>query len=194
MHRLILTAVMTAGLGATLSGCETISQEACAAGDWEGIGFKDGANGHSRARLADIAESCGKYNILPDRTAYLRGLEEGLTRYCTPQRGYDKGRSGGGINNECSVRGFGDYIDAHADGYAEYRIESDYRDLIRKWTETDRALTNVTGRLDNPELEREERKRLTKKQRRLERRAENTRIDIRAMERLHGFPRWTPSS
>ncbi len=192
MQRLLINALMTAAMSAALASCATISEEACLAGDWESIGFKDGENGKSRARLADISQTCGKYNVIPDRTAYLRGLEEGLTRYCTPQRGYDHGRDGRGVNNECTVRGFGDYIDAHAEGFVVYEIEQDYHALIARWEETDKARRNVEGRLLDETLEPKERKRLEKKQRRLERRAENVRIDIRAMERLHGFGRWYP--
>ena len=178
---------------AGLAACQTISEEACAAGDWEGIGFKDGTRGHSRSRLADIAKTCGKYQIQPDRIAYLQGFEDGLIRYCTPEQGYRSGRSGSGVNNECTVRGFDGYIDAHAVGYAEHRIESEYESLIARWHETDKALLNVTQRLEDPELAEAERIRLSKKQRRLRRRAENLRIDIRSMERLHGFHRWRPA-
>ena len=190
--RSVVIPVMLAA--AALAGCETISQQACASGDWEGIGFRDGTHGHSRARLADIAESCGKYAITPDRSAYLRGLEDGLIRYCTPERGYRSGRAGSGVNNECTVRGFDGYVLAHADGFAEHRIESEYRGLIQRWEKTDAALLNVTGRLADPELPASERERLQKKQARLRRRAKSIRIDIRAMERIHGFARWRPES
>ena len=189
MLRLFAATLLALGCSAAMSGCATMSEAACVAGDWEGQGFKDGTNGHSRARLADIAESCGKYRIRPDRAAYLRGLEAGLERHCTPGTGYRRGRDGHGLNNECSVRGFHDYVDAHAVGYAEYRIDTEYRGLIRRWEETDVALRNVTLRLQADDLPASERERLRKKRRRLSRRADSLRIDIRAMERLHDFAR-----
>ena len=189
MKTLFLSALLTAGL-ASLSACATISEDACVAGDWEGIGFTDGTQGRSRARLADISKTCAKYNITPDRSAYLRGLEEGLQRHCTPENGFRRGRQGDGVNNECTVRGFADYADAHAAGFTEYRIERDYRGLIADWTETDEALRDVALRLDDETLTETERARLAKTHRRLLRRADSLRIDIRAMERIHGFPRW----
>ena len=192
MIRLFAATLLALGCSAAMSGCATMSEAACVAGDWEGQGFKDGTNGHSRARLADISKTCGKYSARPDRVSYLRGLEDGLVRHCTPDRGFRRDREGGGINNERSVRGFDGYLLAHADGYAEYRVESEYRGLTQRWEETDTARLNVAQRLLADDLPDAERLRLRKKLRRLERRADSLRIDIRAMEPTHRFPRWTP--
>lgn len=74
-------------LGASVTGCHSISEEACLSGSWEDIGFKDGEAGRSRSRLADISERCAKFNVTPDRTAYIRGLEMGLIRFVNPIRG-----------------------------------------------------------------------------------------------------------
>ena len=186
------SAVICLAAGAALMGCETISEEACLAGSWEDVGFKDGEAGQSRSRLVDIFETCVGYGVVPDRRAYLRGLELGLERYCGPTNGFNTGREGNTPNAECESGGFGRYMDAYADGYAVYEIARARDDLINQWEDRQSAYLNVTARLDADELPAKERRRLEKKAARLANQMDDLRIDIRAMERLHDLPRWTP--
>ncbi|GHA83596.1 hypothetical protein GCM10009069_03620 [Algimonas arctica] len=178
--------------GASVTGCQTISEEACLSGSWEDIGFKDGEAGRSRSRLADISERCAKFNVMPDRIAYIRGLELGLQRYCGPSTGYDHGRSGQSPNAECDAGGFADYLDGYADGNEVYQLESERNDLISRWSDQREAYLNVSGRLEAEDLSAKERRRLEKKAARLANDMDDLRIDIRAMEQLHGLPRWSP--
>jgi len=179
-------------LASGLSGCHTISEEACLAGSWEDIGFKDGEAGRSRSRLADIAERCAKFNVTPDRTAYIRGLELGLRRYCGPSNGYDDGRAGQQPNAECEAGGFIDYLDAFSDGAEVYQLERERDDLVSRWEERRTAYLNVSGRLDADDLTAKERRRLERKAARLANEMDDIRIDIRAMERLYDLPQWSP--
>jgi len=176
--------------GISLTGCETISEDACLAGSWNDIGFKDGEAGRSRARLADITESCAEYGVVPDRSAYLSGLEMGLERYCSSTNGRTTGRSGQKPNAECEAGGFERYLTAYSDGYAVYELEKGRNDLVRQWEERQTAYLNVTARLDSEELPVKERRRLEKKAARLANQMDNLRIEIRAMERVHGLPHW----
>lgn len=179
-------------LGTSLTGCQTISEEACLSGSWEDIGFKDGEAGRSRSRLANISERCAKFNVTPDRTAYIRGLELGLQRYCGPNTGYDHGRSGQSPNAECEAGGFVDYLDGFADGHDVYQIESERDALVSRWSDQRDAYLNVTGRLEVDDLDAKERRRLEKKAARLANDMDELRIDIRVLEQLHGLPRWSP--
>jgi hypothetical protein len=192
LKAVMLTIGAAALAGPTLTACQTISEESCLSGSWEDIGFKDGEAGRSRSRLADIAETCAEYNVVPDRTAYIRGLEMGLRRYCGSYNGFEAGRDGHAPNAECEAGGFFDYLDAHAEGYAVYEIERERDQIVSRWKDRDKAYRNVVARLDNDDLDAKERNRLEKKADRLLRQMDNLRIDIRALERLHDLPRWRP--
>lgn len=182
--------ILVAGTG--LTGCETISEDACLAGSWEDIGFKDGEAGRSRTRLADIAETCAEYGVTPDRVLYLSGFELGVERYCSPRNGFEAGRNGSAPNAECEAGGFATYLDAYDDGLAVHRIQNERDDLVHQWEDDRDALINVTTRLEATDLPDSERRRLDKKAARLANRMDDLRIDIRALERLHDIPRWSP--
>lgn len=187
------TAIILLGLsiGVSVSGCHSISEDACMAGRWEDIGFKDGEAGQSRSRLARISERCAKFNVTPDRLAYIRGLELGLQRYCGPSNGYNAGRSGNTPNAECEAAGYVDYLDAFADGAEIHQRERERDDLVRRWEDERTAYFNVTARLEAEDMTAKERRRLKKKAARLATSMDDLRIDIRAMERLYELPRWT---
>lgn len=192
MKRMIATIGLGLCLGASVTGCQTISEESCLSGSWEDIGFKDGEAGRSRSRLAKISEQCAKFNVTPDRIAYIRGLEFGLQRFCGANTGYDHGRSGQSPNAECQAGKFNDYLDGYASGNRDYQLEVERDNLVSRWADQRKTYLNVTRRLDLEDLEPKERRRLERRAARLANDMENLRIDIRVMEELHGLPRWTP--
>ena len=193
MRDRFITALGAAIVATSVSGCATVSKSECIAGDWEGIGFKDGENGRSRSRLADISKSCAKHGVVPDRVSYMRGLEQGLVRYCTLDRGYADGTRGAEQNAECVVRNFVDYGSAYAEGREVFATRTAYQNLIEQWQDTDTAIADIDAALVDDVLTEAERKRLRQKRRRLEVVADELRVDIRVFERDHGFPRWQPS-
>ncbi|MBE9396465.1 DUF2799 domain-containing protein [Pontibacterium sp. N1Y112] len=89
MLRLFL--VFLLGLG--LVGCASLSKESCLEGDWFAIGLKDGSNGHKAERRFDHQAACTKHGVSAQLQVeeYLRGREEGLEEYCTPENAYDVG-------------------------------------------------------------------------------------------------------
>lgn len=179
----------------SLSGCATISEEACQSGSWQDIGFQDGEKGRSRSRLADISKTCAKYGVTPDRTAYIRGLEDGLRRYCTPDNGFTAGRNGNSPNYECEAGAYSDYLDAHADGLVVYDLYAERDSLVSRWHDRRDTYVDVTGRLDavpedGQELSAPERRRLERRAILLEDEMDDIRIEIRALERVHNLDRW----
>ena len=60
MKQLMMISALALASTTLMTGCETISEEACLAGNWEDIGFRDGEQGRSRSRLVKIAETCGE--------------------------------------------------------------------------------------------------------------------------------------
>ena len=62
--------------------------------DWFERGRTDGMSGLPRSTFQERAEPCLKHGVIPDRTAYYKGHDEGLKVYCTEQQGFDLGRQG----------------------------------------------------------------------------------------------------
>jgi len=173
-----------------LSGCKTISQDSCLTGNWEAIGFKDGANGKSTKRLSKIAESCSEYGVSVDNQAYWSGYDLGLTKYCTFERGFARGESGGSYNQVCS----GDLAEYYAPGYQEgriiYDIHREHDRLVDRYYDKYSALDHVRDRLRQEEMSDKERRRLKDKARRLENDLDRIRYNIRSFERQHNLPRF----
>lgn len=64
--------------------------------------------------------------------------------------------------------------------------------LVDRWKDQRVTYRNVTNRLELDELNPKERRRLERRADRLANAMDELRIDIRAMEQLHGLNRWTP--
>lgn len=84
-----------------LTGCASLSEKQCRAGDWYAIGERDGRNGYGDGRIDEHVKACAELGIEPDRTSWAAGRADGLVRYCTPRRGYEVGESGGFYGGVC---------------------------------------------------------------------------------------------
>ncbi len=97
----LLWLLLTAMVG--LSGCASMTKDQCLlanATSWESIGLIDGSDGWDPdRRLAMHRDACKEVRILPDRTTYMRGWNNGVIEYCTPDRGYSVGLSGSSGNS-----------------------------------------------------------------------------------------------
>ena len=86
-----------------LGGCATgLSERECEIGDWRRIGFQDGRDGQSSARLDDRVRECGRFDIPVDRVLYEDGRREGLTYFCSPRGALDASLRGVGNIGLCS--------------------------------------------------------------------------------------------
>lgn len=196
----ILNAVILSGAIIGLTGCASISKDECISGNWSDIGYKDGVNGKSRGKLADYAKTCMKYGAEPNRDVYLTAFENGLVKYCTFQQGLKLGENGSSYNQVCS----GDLANGFSQGYDEgrvvYEINREHKRLISDYEETLEDLVDVRGRLAGDIIDKDgegniiplstsERKRLTKKQYRLEGELDDKRQDVRDFEYANDLPR-----
>ena len=86
-----------------LSGCAipSLSKNQCLAGDWHGIGFDDGRQGYTDARINQHAEACEELGIVPRVTEYRAGWNEGVRGFCTPSQGMRSGRQGDSYHGLC---------------------------------------------------------------------------------------------
>ncbi len=87
-----------------LASCASVSREECLAGDWVSIGLRDGASGQDGpAQFARHQRACAKVDVVPDQSAWARGYQQGLARYCTPIVGLEEGLAGRPYRGVCPV-------------------------------------------------------------------------------------------
>jgi hypothetical protein len=99
MNTRSLVRIFTAlALCATFSGCASLSKDECLSADWQDIGVRDGANGQPEEYLIQHSTACAKVGVTPDRERWLAGRDQGLERFCTPQRAYQIGENGSGFD------------------------------------------------------------------------------------------------
>ena len=126
MRKIGILAVVAA-CGLLAASCETLNEDQCVAGDWQGIGYTDGANGYTESRFGEHVKACSKYNIVPDQAQYRVGRERGLPAYCNPGRGFAVGRQGQGYAGVCPAnleRGFlSGYNDGRVVWDAQQRVD-----------------------------------------------------------------------
>lgn len=115
-----------AAAGVALSGCATLSEAECVAGDWYGIGRSDGAQGRSYNRLGEHIEACQSHGITPDHALYEEGRQQGLLSFCTPQSGFRRGRLGGGYAGVCPAHLEADFLAGYSDGQMVHAAQSAY--------------------------------------------------------------------
>ena len=83
------------------SGCSTVSRTDCLLMDWYDLGRTDGMSGNPRSTFQERAKPCIKHGVIPDRKAYYKGHDEGISIYCTEQSGFDLGKNGLPYNLVC---------------------------------------------------------------------------------------------
>lgn len=200
MQNSIFKASIILGVALGLVGCASISEGECVTGNWSDIGYKDGVKGKPRGKLADYAKTCAKYGAKPNRDAYLSAFENGLAKYCTYERGFELGENGSSYNQVCSGNLSTGFSQGYDEGRVVYEIYREHKGLISEYEDTLDAIVDVRGRLagDKGDLDDDgnviplnsnERKRLTKKQYRLEGELEDLRQDIRDFEYANNLPR-----
>ena len=181
--------IVLAGFASLIAGCSTISEEACVAGSWESLGYEDGRNGNSRGTFSKIAETCTKYGVSANASEYFSGYSKGLPLYCSYDRGYDHGVSGRSVKEECREINAIPYFDGYDEGYPIYVVQKEYDDLIEAYNDKRNVLENVAYDISTRDLTQLERRNLQEKKQRLEYELEDLKIDIRAFERVQGWPK-----
>lgn len=139
-------------LPVVFAGCAVISEEECRAGLWYERGLQDGARGRSQALVYDIAQTCQReYGVRVDSDAWLRGHEEGVEQFCTPENGYRYGRQGRSYSGVCTGPTADLFVDYYQRGLADYRVEREYRRLAARQDHVERQLFAVNAALAGAE-------------------------------------------
>lgn len=121
-------------LALLLSACSTMNKNECLNADWRTIGYGDGARGYKAGRIGEHRSACAEYGVRPNLNAYNTGREQGLSQYCTPTTGYNKGLSGYRYNGVCANHNERDFVEALNYGLAIYsevrtlnKLKNEYR-------------------------------------------------------------------
>ena len=123
MNRWVIAGAAAAG-AMWLSGCATMSEDQCRAGDWGGQGYRDGSQGLPMSRLEDHAKACGKHGVAPEETPYRSAREDGLRTYCRFERGFEEGRRGNDYHGVCRPEEEAGFLPAYHDGQRLHTAES----------------------------------------------------------------------
>lgn len=118
--------VVVAACGLLAGSCATLSEDQCQTGDWAGIGYSDGANGHGTGRFGDHAKACEQFGVVPDQAVYMTGRARGLTVYCQPGRGFQVGRSGNSYGGVCPTSLEGPFLGGYSDGRIVWETQQRY--------------------------------------------------------------------
>lgn len=196
---LILTAVLLAGC----AGRPSMSENQCAVGDWQTIGYRDGVNGQRSTRLLDHQDACMEHGVAPSRSEYMAGWDEGVREYCDPSNGFHVGERGWTYNNVCPHDLRSGFLAGYQQGRTLYDARAAVAGLEREIDQKTNRLANVkseivssvAGQLD-AELTAEERielasrmQRLVEEQERLKREIPDLEVELdmksRELDRLH---------
>ncbi|MBN8430440.1 DUF2799 domain-containing protein [Microbulbifer salipaludis] len=139
------------------SGCAIISENECQAGLWYERGIEDGARGQTQATVYKIAQKCHEYGVRTDTAAWMRGYEEGIERYCTPENGFAVGRRGRNYEGVCTGPTADLFLANYERGLAVYQAEQQYAALVDRYESAERELYRVEEALDESESKEERR-------------------------------------
>jgi len=183
-YRILATSLLAVSALA-FSGCSTVSEETCAAGNWEAEGFTDGSSGRSVDRLTKVIEGCQKHGFSVDDQAYMAGYERGLPNYCTFRRGVERGQSGSSYNQVCSGELAIEYGPGFEEGRRKYNIYKQHEDMVERYEYKRSRLYELRQRLQDVELTDRQRDSTRRSIRRLEYEIDELRYRIREFRRRH---------
>ncbi len=115
-----------------MSGCRggpTVTENQCYAGDWETLGYRDGAQGLRSSQLLQHQDACVPYGVVPDREAYMAGWNAGALEYCQPNSAFEVGELGYGHANICPAHLQSAFTAAYRQGRQLYLARRDVANL-----------------------------------------------------------------
>lgn len=141
--RLLLSIGLFVGL-AFLAGCATLSKSQCQTGDWQQIGFGDGASGATSSRFADHQEACSEHGITVDRAQYMQGYNRGLQQYCTPAKAAEVGIAGRSYKNVCQGQEGISFQRVYAAAQDVYEVDQEIESIQNEIEQITQKLANAS--------------------------------------------------
>lgn len=128
-----------------VSACATLDEDACRAGDWEAIGFSDGADGRGPDHIYAHARACNDYGVAPVRAPWEDGRQQGLAVYCTPERAWREGSRGSHLRPVCPAADRAFLLRANERGLRYHQIGLDIAQAERRINEINGLLNRMSG-------------------------------------------------
>ena len=137
----------------------TVSESQCTAGDWQTIGYRDGAIGYRSTRLLAHQDACGPHGVIPDRDGYMLGWQQGIQEFCDPNNAFQVGTSGARHGNVCPADQREPFLNAYKEGRTLFLAREEVLGLerqihvksLRLETVKEEIVTSATAQL-NPLL------------------------------------------
>ncbi len=125
----------------------SVSEFQCKAGDWETIGYRDGAQGFQSTRLLSHQEACGEYAIVPNREGYMAGWHSGVQQFCNPENGFSMGQEGKRDNGVCQGDLRAPFVAAYEDGRRLYQAQRDVNLIVKQLNSYHQRLDQIKHEL-----------------------------------------------
>lgn len=132
LHHAILWSLLLCLLASTLPGCNkhaSVSENQCKAGDWQTLGYRDGALGQRSSRLLAHYDACVEIGVTPDRETYMLGWREGIAEYCRPDHGFAEGSRNVEYRNVCPEELESAFLEGYSQGRLLYQARRAVADL-----------------------------------------------------------------
>ena len=150
-------------LFAGLAGCAVMDKSECAHANWHEIGKVDGLAGNPMFSVREKA--CAKHGLGADQSSYERGVQAGLSGFCTAASGRIHGAKGGTYRRGlCPAATESDFLAGYAPAYEKFKFQKKIRELQSQISEKEQLLGQELGKIGKPDVEglRQEIKRLKK--------------------------------
>jgi len=126
------------------SGCASgLSRDECNTADWRTIGYEDGVQGRSEARISEHRKACARHGVGFNFSAYRSGWDEGVGRYCQPGNGYHQGRRGKSYSGVCPAQMEAGFLQAYREGRELYDLEAGVQRTARKLKHKRQRLADI---------------------------------------------------
>ncbi|PNK60384.1 DUF2799 domain-containing protein [Psychrobacter sp. FDAARGOS_221] len=128
-----------------LTSCATLSKEECLTGNWESIGYADGAAGRSSDHLNRHNKACAKVGVATNYQMWEKGRQQGLKQYCTATNAYQLGKRGSQLNAVCPASVTPKLDRINADGRRYYSINQQIvneKKKLKEYTDDYESLRN----------------------------------------------------
>ncbi len=151
-HRSLYTLAALAS-ALLVSGCASMSESQCVAGDWETVGYRDGVAGKQSSQLLSHQNACVKHGAIPDRDAYLAGWESGVRQFCLPGNGFSTGEAGRAFANVCPEDLQDAYYAAYQEGRRLYLAKAEIDSLKREIAQKEYRIEQLAEEISSVEAE-----------------------------------------
>ncbi len=136
-----------------ISGCASLSESQCVAGDWETVGYRDGLAGKQSTQILSHQNACVKHGTVPDRTAYLAGWEDGVRQFCQPDNGFNAGEAGRSFASICPNDLQDAYYAAYQEGRRLYLAKAEIDGLNRQIAQKEYRIKQLAAEIAGVEAE-----------------------------------------